>query len=110
MYAQRKQSPGSYFPEIPHTVFHASMPQHPPAPIRTRSLPYQSYSSPMTHLTPRTSSSSQSPQPQSPATPKSASAKSTMLPKPNEPQIRYNEKWYNYRIEKNKTIPLDPAS
>jgi hypothetical protein len=110
MYAQRQTSQGNNYPEMAQAVFHANVPQRPPHPIRTRSLPCQIYSSSMTHLTPQISPSSQSPQPQSPVTPHFATAKSTTLPKPNEPQIRYNEKCFNYRIEKNKSIPLDPTS
>ncbi|KAJ9606596.1 hypothetical protein H2200_008604 [Cladophialophora chaetospira] len=108
MYSQANTQQSSYFPEMPSNVFRANIPQHPPRPVRTRSLPQQTYSS--SHLTPQMSSSPQSPQPQSPATPNSATTNKAMtLPKANEPQIRYNEKCFDYSIQKNKSIPFDHA-
>ncbi len=111
MYTQENARGSSDFPDIHQPVFHANIPQHPRKPVRTRSLPTQAYSSSMPHLTPQMSPSPQSPQPQSPATPSSATTnKSMILPKSGQPQIRYNEKCFDYSIQKNKSIPLDPAS
>ncbi|EXJ58973.1 hypothetical protein A1O7_06404 [Cladophialophora yegresii CBS 114405] len=111
VYAQRTTPQTSYFPELPPTVFHATIPQHPPPPVRTQSLPTQGYSSATTHLIPQISPSPQSPQPPSPVTPTSVTTnKSIILPKSAEPQIRYNENCFQYSIEKNKSIPLDPAT
>ncbi|OCT52005.1 ubiquitin thioesterase OTUB1, variant 1 [Cladophialophora carrionii] len=111
VYSQRTTPQNSYFPELPQTVFHATIPQHPPPPVRTRSLPQQGYSSTTTHLTPQISPSPQSPQPPSPVTPTSVTTnRSIILPKSAEPQIRYNENCFQYSIEKNKSIPLDPAT
>ena len=111
LYTQENMQRNSYCPEIPQPAFHAHIPHYPPKPIRSRSLPNQIYSTSMTHLTPQLSPSPQSPQPQSPATPNSATTnKSMILPRTYEPQIRYNERCYDYSIQKNKSIPLDPAS
>ncbi|OQV04333.1 hypothetical protein CLAIMM_09230 isoform 1 [Cladophialophora immunda] len=119
IYAQSNSAQGSYFPHMPPNTFHAiPPPQHqtqqaaPPPPVRTHSLPQRSYSSTMLQLTPQISPSPQSPQPPSPATPNSAVTKPVVMPnsKPNEPQIRYNENCFNYSLQGNKSIPLDPAS
>lgn len=110
IYTQGSAPERSYAPDVPQTVFRTTLPQHPPPPIRTQSLPNQNHSSPMIRITPRVSPSPQSPQPQSPETPNSATSKSAALPRPGEPQIRYNQACFNYSIQKNKSIPLDPAS
>ncbi|OAP54472.1 hypothetical protein AYL99_11573 [Fonsecaea erecta] len=119
MYAQSNSAQASYFPpHMPPTTFHTMPPsqhrtQHAsPPPVRTNSLPQRSYSTSMLQLTPQISPSPQSPQPPSPATPNSAVAKSIVMPnmKSNEPQIRYNENCFNYSLQGNKSIPLDPAS
>ena len=109
MYTQGEIQQSSYFPEVPHGVYHAAVPQHRPHPLRTRSLPYPDYPSSINHLQTRESPSPLSPQPYSPATPKSVKTPKSR-PKSNEPQIRYNENCFNYTILKNKSIPLDPAA
>ncbi|KIW91239.1 uncharacterized protein Z519_08135 [Cladophialophora bantiana CBS 173.52] len=119
MYTQSNSAQASYFPPMPPTGFHAiPPPQHQSQqptrpPVRTHSLPQRSYSSSMLQLTPQISPSPQSPQPPSPATPNSAVTKPVIIvpnAKSNEPQIRYNENCFNYSLQGNKSIPLDPAS
>ncbi|KIW82436.1 hypothetical protein Z517_05463 [Fonsecaea pedrosoi CBS 271.37] len=113
MYAQSNSAQASYFPHMPPTSFHAVPPQQQaPPPVRTHSLPQRSYSSSMLQLTPQISPSPQSPQPPSPATPNSAITRTLVMNnvKANEPQIRYNENCFNYSLQGNKSLPLDPAS
>jgi hypothetical protein len=101
LYAQ-----GSYFPEVGQTVLHAALPHH---PGRSQPLSYQRYSPPTAQFTPQFSPSPHSPQPQSPATPNSSTTnRSTAMPK-KEPLIRYNEKFFDYSLQGNKSLPLDPT-
>ncbi|KIX04933.1 uncharacterized protein Z518_05804 [Rhinocladiella mackenziei CBS 650.93] len=107
----------SYFPPVSsHT---ATLPQQqqqapppppppppPPAGVRSHSLPYRTYSSPMIQTHPQMSPSSQSPSSPSPITTKSG------LPnhKTNEAKIRYNENCFNFNIHRHESLPLDPGS
>lgn len=85
-------------------------------PTRSRSLPYRSHSDPFIQLSQHQpqpyphhfSSSPQSPQPPSPL---EHHANSTNIMKmTGEPQVRYHEYCYNYKLERHESLPLDPGA
>jgi hypothetical protein len=113
--SNHKQSPQKAFPTTNALQPSYFPPALPPTarrqpPIRSHSLPYSYYPTPMAQPQPQFPPSPQSPQSPSPVTPSTNFPIPIATSKVKEPQIRLNENCYNYKLQRHETLPLDPGS